>query len=453
METINDSAAALKGIRGQMISFNSDPILSDDHAACMDYRQDGLVVMRGGVIEAAGDYADVIRRYPSLESVDSYGASSLIMPGLIDAHVHYVQSPMIGSYGDTLLQWLENYAFPTESRFSDKAFASEVARIFLRQILSHGTTTANVFPTTFAESVDAFFEESERLNTRMITGKVLQDRNLPDSLRDADAEASVELSERLLKKWHGRGRQLYAVIPRFAPTSTGRQLRLGGELYQRHIGEGVYLHTHLDEAQDEIDWAMSLFPGARDYTDIYDHYGMVDRLTVMAHCCLVSEPEWQMLRRRQCGVVTCPSSNLFLGDAQFRYAEARKPSRPCRTAVGTDVGGGTSFSILRQLGEAYKVAILHGQAPDVYESFYMATRGGAEALHLEDRIGSLSPGHEADIAVFDLESTEFMQWRMRFAESIADKLFLLQTLAPDNACRATYAAGRKVYDRDASLYI
>ncbi len=439
----------VKGIRGPMLTFRDDPFLSGQAEDCYDYCSDGLIVVGGdGKIVARGDYASLRSEFPDLTDIDVYGQDSLILPGFIDAHVHYVQSPMIASYGDTLVSWLGNYAFPTEIKFSDKAFADDVARMFFRQILSHGTTTANVFSTTFATSVDAFFEESERYGTRMISGKVLQDRNLPELLRDKDAESSVEISEALLRKWHGRGRQMYAVIPRFAPTSTPDQLRLAGELYQRYISDGVYMHTHLDEAADEIRWALSLYPESSSYTDIYDRFGLVGRRSVFAHCCILRPEEWRTLHRNGCGVVTCPSSNLFLGDGEFKYWEAKNPEHPCRTGVGTDVGGGTSFSVVRQLGEMYKVAMLEGHAPDAIRSFYLATRGGAEALHLENTVGALDPGCEADIAVLDLESTEFMSWRMRFAETLAERLFILQTLAPDNMCRATYSGGMKVYDRD-----
>ncbi|MDE6527593.1 MAG: guanine deaminase, partial [Muribaculaceae bacterium] len=314
-------------------------------------------------------------------------------------------------------------------------------------LLAHGTTTANVFATTFAASVDAFFDEAELYNTRTISGKVLQYSTLPDSLKDTSAEESVALSESLLRKWHRRGRQLYAVVPRFAPTSSDLQLRLAGELYQANSGDGVYMHTHLDEAVNEIEWVRELFPHADNYTDVYRRFGLLGERSVMAHCCIVEEDEWRMLHDYGCGVAHCPSSNLFLGDGEFRFWEALNPKRPCRTGVGTDVGGGTNFSVPRQLGEAYKVAMLRGRSLNAVKSFYMATRGGAETLRLEDRIGSLQPGYEADIAVLDLKPTEFVEWRMQFAESLFDRLFVLQTIAPDNMNRATYIAGKKVYDR------
>ncbi len=434
----------VKGIRGQLLTFKADPFLNAPEE-CYDYFADGLVVMRDGHIIDVGDYSVVAPRHVLSGGLEEY-PDCLIMPGFIDCHAHYVQSPMIASYGDTLLEWLNQYTFPMESRFRDKEFADEVARIYFHQLLSNGTTTANVFSTTFASSVDAFFEESERYGTRMISGKVLQDRNLPDSLRDSSAEESVELSERLLRKWHRRGRQLYAVIPRFAPTSTPEQLRLAGELYQRHMDEGVYMHTHLDEAEDEIRWVASLFPDRSSYADVYDHFGLLGPRSVLAHCCVVREDEWNLLHRHGCGVAHCPSSNFFLGDGQFKYWEAKDPKRPLRVGVGTDVGGGTNFSIPRQLGEAYKVAMLQAHSLDALRSFYLATRGGAEVLHLENLIGSLAPGYEADIAVLNLKPTEFAAWRMKFAGNIFDQLFVLMTLGLQSVIRATYVAGHKVYD-------
>lgn len=444
----NPTGGKLTGIRGEILTFKDDPFLRNP-AECYDYFTDGLIIMQDGHIIAAGEYSDIAPKYENLKAddIDTY-TDSLILPGFIDCHVHYVQSPMIGSFGDTLLEWLNRYTFPTESKFKDKAFADEVAREFFRQILEQGTTTANVFSTTFAESVDALFEESERYDARTITGKVLQDRNLPDSLKDPDTKESIVIAEELLKKWHHRGRQLYAVIPRFAPTSTPEQLRLAGELYQRYIDQGVYMHTHLDEVQSEIDWVTQLFPDQPNYTEVYKHFGLVDRLSIMAHCCIVREEEWDILHKSGCGVAHCPSSNLFLGDGEFKYWEAKEISRPVRVGIGTDVGGGTNFSIPRQLGEAYKVAMLNMKSLDIIRSLYLATRGGAQTLHLENTIGSIAPGYEADIAVLDLKPSEFAAWRMKFSDNIFEKLFVLTTLGLNNLNKATYVAGRKVYDRE-----
>lgn len=442
---VNPQGGDLKGLRGRMLTFKADPFLENADESYKLY-EDALVVIQDGKILNVGNYNEIISDYPQLKDIDAY-SDAIIMPGFIDCHVHYVQSPMIGSFGDTLLNWLNTYTFPTESKFKDKDFADEVAREFFRQILEQGTTTANVFATTFATSVDAFFEESERYNTRMISGKVLQDRNLPDSLKDENAKESIVLTEQLLNKWHNRGRQLYAIVPRFAPTSTPEQLELAGELYQRYIDQGVYMHTHLDEVQSEIDWVTQLFPDLPNYTEVYRHFGLIDKRSILAHCCIVREEEWQTLHECGCGIAHCPSSNLFLGDGEFKYWQAKEAARPIRTGIGTDVGGGTNFSIPRQLGEAYKVAMLQAHSLDALHSFYMATRGGAEVLHLENTIGSIDPGYEADFAVLDLKPSEFAEWRMKFSDNIFEKLFVLMTLGLNNMNMATYVAGKKVYDR------
>ena len=210
---VNPEGGRLTGLRGQILTFKADPFLNNEEK-CYDYFNDGLVIIQDGHIVDVGNYPEIAPKYPQLGQgdIDTY-EDSLIMPGFIDCHVHYVQSPMIGSFGDTLLNWLNQYTFPTESKFKDKKFADEVAREFFKQLLEQGTTTANVFATTFETSVDAFFEESERYDTRMISGKVLQDRNLPDSLKDPDTDQSIVIAEKLLKKWHHRGRQLYAILP------------------------------------------------------------------------------------------------------------------------------------------------------------------------------------------------------------------------------------------------
>lgn len=443
---INPAGGTLKGVRGQILTFEADPFLTNEKES-YDYYNDGLIVIQDGIIIEVGDFAEVAAKYPALTDIDSY-TDSLIIPGFVDTHVHYVQSPMIGSFGDSLLTWLNEYTFPTESKFRDKAFADEVAKIFFKEILEQGTTTANVFSTTFAESVDALFEESERYNCRTITGKVLQDRNLPDSLRDKDTKESIVIAEQLLRKWHHRGRQLYAVIPRFAPTSTPEQLTLAGELYQRYIDQGVYMHTHLDEVQSEIDWVTQLFPDSPNYTEVYNRFGLVDRMSVFAHCCIVRPEEWDLLHKHDCGIAHCPSSNLFLGDGEFKFWEAKDATRPVKTGIGTDVGGGTNFSVFRQIGEAYKVGMLQSRGMSPLRSFYLATRGGAEALHLEHTIGSVAPGYEADLAVLDLKPSAFAEWRLQYADDLAAKLFVLTTLGLNNQNKATYVAGRKVYDRE-----
>lgn len=447
----DNAKVSMKGIRGAAMTFRDNPFLRDP-ACCHDYIDDALIVIADGKILDYGPASEVSPRHPGLKDIEEH-KDAIMMPGFVDCHAHYVQSPMVGSYGDTLLSWLNRYTFPTESKFWSYDFAVETAKVYFRQILSQGTTTANVFCTTFGESVNAFFEESERYGTLMISGKVLQDRNVPDRLRDRSAEESVELARELLRKWHGRGRNRYAVIPRFAPTSTPRQLELAGQLYQEYADRGVYLHTHLGEELDEIVWVKELFPWAATYTDIYERYGLLGSRSIFAHCCIMEEVEWEKLHAADCSAVHCPSSNLFLGDGQFRFWEAADPKRPVRLGLGTDIGAGTNFSVIRQAGEAYKVGMLHKHSLDAVRCLYLATLGGATALHLEDRIGTLRAGNDADIAVLDLRPTEFAAWRMGHCETVEEKLFVLMTLGLDNMVRATYVAGRKVYDSEEGILI
>ena len=439
----NQDNSTLKAIRGQILSFKADPFLSDDPESCIDYFKDGTAVIGNGKIIDVDHTQSIKKRYPDITHTEQYSDDALIMPGFIDCHAHYVQAPMVGSFGETLLDWLNTYTFPTEAMFADKEHAAKTARIFIGQLLANGTTTANVFATTFESSVDAFFEESERAGTRMICGKVLQDRNLPDSLKDKSAEESVETAERLLKRWHGRGRQLYAVIPRFAPTSTPGQLSLAGDLYQRYLQQGVYMHTHLDESEDEIRWVKELFPDAENYTDVYRRFGLLGNRSLLAHCCIVSPAEWELIGKAGASALHCPSSNLFLGDGQFRWWDA--VAHNVAFGIGTDIGAGTNFSILRQLGEAYKVGMLHARGIDALRSFYLATRGGARALRLDDRIGSIAPGYEADMTVIDLKPDSFTEWRLQSVTDIFQKLFVLQTLSPAKVIKATYVAGEKVF--------
>lgn len=446
----NHTAPAKHGVRGPMLTFDRAAarcgvgVPSADACVSID---DAIVVIDGsGIIVDAGPAAEMLRRHPDMTTVENFGADTLIVPGFVDCHTHYVQAPMIASAGNTLLDWLNRYTFPTECSFADPAWAAEVARVFFREMLRQATTTANIFATTFGASVDAIFGESERYGALTISGKVMQDRDLPAELADSSAEASAAETERLLRKWHGRGRLLYAVTPRFALTSTPQLLGLAGELYRAHQAEGVYLHTHLNEEHGEIRRVGELYPGSPTYTDLYRRFGLLGAHTVMAHCCLMEEREWQLLHDNGCGVAHCPSSNLFLGDAIFDWHATTDSRRPVATGLGTDVGGGTTLSIPRQLGEAYKVAMLRGAPFDAARGFYMATLGGAEALGLAHRVGSIAPGMEADLAVVDLRPNEFAGWRLDRAATLLEKFFVASALGPDNLIRATFVGGRKVYD-------
>ncbi|MDQ0394549.1 guanine deaminase [Labrys monachus] len=432
---------SVRAIRGAAISFVDDPFLVEPEAA-LAYRDDALVVIEAGRIVSVEDYDPA--RLPAGMPVDHY-PDAIICAGFVDTHVHFPQMEVIGAFGTQLLEWLDRYTFPAEMKFADEAYSRRVARLFLRELLRAGTTTASVFCTVHPQSVEAFFAESERFNTRMIAGKVLMDRHAPEGLRDTPESGYAE-SKALIERWHGRGRQLYAVTPRFAPTSSDAQLAAAGRLWREY--PGVHMQTHIAENRDEIAWVEALFPERKSYLDVYDHAGLTGPRAIFAHAVHFDEDDFCLCHRTGSALAHCPTSNLFLGSGLFRVFDAKQAERPVRTGLGTDVGGGTSLSQLQTLNEAYKVSAMNGTRLTGLQGFYLATRGGAEALRLEDRIGTLEPGREADIAVLDLKATPLVAFRLAAARTVHDKLFALMTIGDDRVVRATYVAGDKVYDRE-----
>lgn len=428
-------------IRGQAVTFRADPFLRPP-AECVLHVEDALVVMEGGRITAFGPYGEIHASLPEGAEPVRY-ENALIVPGFVDAHVHYPQIEVIGSYGEELLHWLDRYTFPAEQAFAGRAYADRVAGLFLRELLRNGTTTAAVYCTVHPQSVDAFFAESARFDTRMVAGKVLMDRNAPAALLDT-AQSGYDESARLIGRWHGRGRQHYCVTPRFAPTSTEAQLDAAGQLLREH-GD-LHLQTHLCETEAEIAWVRELFPARSGYLDVYDHAGLVGPRSVFGHGIHMAEDELCACHRTGAALAHCPTSNLFLGSGLFDLRRATDPRRPVKVGLGTDIGGGTSFAQLRTLGEAYKVAAMRGDRLDPFRAFYLATAGGARALGLDDRIGSLDAGHDADLCVLDLAATPLLAFRTARCESLHDLLFALMTIADDRSVRATWVAGCCVYD-------
>ena len=405
------------------------------------YFEDGLLVVEDGRIKALGEAGALL---PGLEAgveVHEY-RDALITPGFIDTHIHFPQTGMIASYGEQLLDWLNTYTFPTERQFEDKAHASDVAAIFLKELLRNGTTTALVFGTVHPQSVDAFFEQADKLNLRMIAGKVLMDRNAPDYLTDT-AETGYAESKALIERWHGKGRLHYAVTPRFAPTSTPEQLELAGKL----LGEypDLYMHTHLSENRKEIEWVKALFPERKGYLDVYDHHKLIGPRAVFAHGVHLCDDECKRLAETGSAVAFCPTSNLFLGSGLFDLNKLE--AHGVRVGLGTDVGAGTSFSQLQSLNEAYKIMQLQGKKLDPFKSLYLATLGGANALYLDDRLGNFLPGKDADFLVLDYNATPLMSYRMQQARSLEERLFALTMLGDDRAVKETFAAGVSVHQR------
>jgi guanine deaminase len=423
------------------LSFTDDPA-EVGAAASHRYLDDGLVVIESGVIVEVGDAALLLPSLPPGSLVDHY-PDHLVMPGLIDTHLHFPQTQVIASYGAQLLEWLQKYTFVEEAKFGDPAHAGRVATFFLDELLRNGTTTALVYCSVHPESAEAFFSESERRNTRMIAGKVMMDRGAHDALHDT-AESGYRDSKALLERWHGKGRQHYAITPRFALTSTEAQLEASGALLREH--PGAYLQTHLAENHAEIATARRLYPQASSYTDIYDRYGLLGPRSVFGHCIHLEEPELERLSATGSIASFCPTSNLFIGSGLFDMAMLRDPRRPVRVSLATDVGGGTSYSMLRTAAEAYKVLQLGHQNLPALDAFYLMTLGNARALSLDERIGSLEPGREADLVILDARATPAMEHRMQtIAGDLAEELFVLMTMADDRSVRATYVAGEKLH--------
>jgi guanine deaminase len=429
-----------KAYRASILHSIADPAVVGIEQS-YEYFEDGLLVVENGHIVRVGHAADLL---PSLNGVEiTEYRDALITPGFIDTHIHYPQTGMIASYGEQLLDWLNTYTFPTEQQFADKAHASDVAGIFLKELLRNGTTTALVFGSVHKQSVDAFFEAAEALNLRMIAGKVLMDRNAPDYLTDT-AESGYADSKELIERWHGKGRLHYAVTPRFAPTSTPEQLTLAGKL----LGEypNLYMHTHLSENLKEIEWVKALFPERKGYLDVYDHYQLIGARSVFAHGVHLCDDECKRLAETGSAVAFCPTSNLFLGSGLFDLNKLE--DHGVRVGLGTDVGAGTSFSQLQSLNEAYKVMQLQGKKLDPFKSLYLATLGGANALYLDDKLGNFESGKDADFVVLDYNATPLISYRMQQAKTLDEKLFALTMLGDDRAVKETFAAGQSVHRRD-----
>ncbi|GGD60360.1 guanine deaminase [Pseudoxanthomonas indica] len=434
-----------RAIRGPALTFRGDPF-QEGLEATMVYESDAVVAMADGRITHFGPAAQVLPQLPAGLAVKEYGADALISAGFLDSHVHFPQTPMIAAFGEQLLDWLNKYTFPTERRYADKAFAASVAKVFLEECLRNGITTSCVYCTVFPQSVDALFEEAERLGMRMAAGKVLMNRNAPDYLLDT-TQSGYDDSKALIRQWHGRGRLMYAITPRFAPTSTGDQLQSAGELWNEF--PDCYMQTHVSENVDEVAWVKSLFPDRKGYLDVYDHHALCRPRAVFGHGIHLTEDELQTVHGTGSAISHCPTSNFFLGSGYLDVFKAQDARRPARVGLGTDLGAGTSFSILATLNEAYKAAQLNGRKLTAGHAYYLATRGTARAMYIEDKVGSLAPGMEADIVVLDMRSTPIIDYRMSFVEDIHEALFVQMTLGDDRAVQATYIAGELRYQRAA----
>ncbi len=420
-------------LRGRLLTFHRAPADQNDTDA-FTYHEDGAILVREGVIAASGTFDAVAPTAPCADIVDH--RPHLITAGFIDAHIHFPQAQIVASWGAQLLDWLNGYVFPEEARFGDESHAQAIATRFFDVLTEHGTTTAAAFCSVHAASADAYFAEAERRNMRMIGGKVMMDRNAPDTLRDTP-QSGYDDTKALIERWHGRGRAGYAISPRFAITSSPQQLEMAGALATEH--PDCHIQTHLSENREEIAFAASLYPEASDYLNIYERYGLLGGKMLLGHCIHLEEREVQCLAETGAHPVFCPTSNLFLGSGCFDHARLDKAG--IQSAIATDIGAGTSYSILQTLNEGYKVLQLQSQSLHAMRGFHWMTRGNAEVLGLADRIGTLDEGTEADIVVLDARATPAMALRMDRVETLAEELFVLLVMGDDRAVAQTYIAG------------
>lgn len=425
--------ARRKAFRSSIVHCIADP-REVGTEACYEYFDDGLLVVEDGIVRELGPAAILLKKFRDADVTEF--RDSLVTSGFIDTHIHFPQVDIIGAYGERLLQWLENYVFPAEREYADPEYARSRAQFFLAELLRNGTTTALVFGTVHRQSIDAFFSEAEKLDLRMLAGKVMMDRNAPGYLCDTP-ESSYADSRDLIERWHGKGRLHYAITPRFAPTSSAEQLAMAGRLRREY--PGVYFHTHISESKQEVEWVHSLFPERKGYLDVYDHYGLVGSRCVFAHGIYLRDDECRRLGEVGSAVAFCPTSNLFLGSGLLDLY--RLEQYGIRVGLGSDVGAGTSFSQLQSLNEAYKVLQLQGSKLDPLNALYLATLGGARALYLDGHIGNLQPGKEADFVVLDYRATPLIWHRIQQESNLRDRLFLLMMLGDDRVVKATYVAG------------
>ena len=413
---------------------------ADDRTAV--YEADGLLVTGPDatgrqVVKAVGAYSLLSVQFPGVNT--QYFPGRLIAPGFVDMHIHYPQTDVIGAPAAGLLPWLENYTFPHEKRFVDPQYAEEVAQFFIAELLRNGVTTSLTFATSHPTSVQALFTEAQKHNLRLITGKVLQDRNSPDGVRD-ETEQSLIDTEALIQQWHGVGRLGYAITPRFAPTSTEAQLQGAGELAAKY--PDVWIQSHVAENKDEVAWVRELFPKSHSYLGVYADFGLLRERAIYAHCIHFDDNDRALMRDSGTAAAVSPTSNLFLGSGFFDYEAADRVGY--RYGLASDVGGGTSFSPFHTMLAAYYVGREGQTKPGLSLSpqnlWWQHTAGAAAALGLGGVIGNLAVGCEADFIVLNPAATPLLARKTAQARSLDELLFAMIVLGDDRLVERTVIA-------------
>ncbi|MBK9217237.1 MAG: guanine deaminase [Uliginosibacterium sp.] len=429
-------------VRASILHFLRDPGPEPDPSA-WQYFEDGALYIEDGRVRRCGGWDEVLAALPDMAQaaaryLDYRG--KLLVPGFIDCHVHYPQARIMGAYGRQLLDWLAHDTFPAEMALADADLARASAEHFAQRMLAHGTTTASVFATVHAHSVDAFFEAAQRRQLRVLCGKVMMDRNCPEALRDSPEQAWEECRA-LIDRWHGKERLRYAVTPRFAPTSSAAQLDVAGRLLES--APDLHLQSHLSENPGELAWVRTLFPDCRDYTDVYRQHGLLRPSAIYGHGVHLSEAELAVLAQSGAALAFCPSSNRFLGSGHMDASRALAAG--VRLGLASDVGAGTSLSMLRTMAAAYEVSMATPLALNPWRLWYLATQGGAEALRLDEWIGNFTEGKEADFVVLDWQATPDLAWRIAHCDDLAERLFALLMLGDERCVVATHILGQAAF--------
>ena len=428
-----------KAYRASIFHLLDDPRYNNN---AFEFIDDGLLVVQDGKVLSIGDATSGLASLPAGTEVTHF-ERGIITPGFFDLHTHFPQLNTVAVYGEQLLGWL-NAIIPEEEVYKIPEVAAERAKLFLKEYLRAGTTSMVAYGSWAKESVDALFNEAERLNMRLVAGKVMADRNMPDGISTTDPESDYADSAELIQRWHGRSRLSYAVTPRFAISSTVEDLEAAGRLMREN--PGVYMQTHLCENKNEIAFTLELFPGRKSYLDVYDHYGLVGERSIFGHCIHLVDEDFARIQETRAVLCPNPPSNMFLGSGLFQFAKAKEYG--IRVAMGTDFGAGNTFCMLNSLENAYKMAQLQGYSLSPLEGFYLATLGGARALSMDDKVGNFEVGKEADFVVLDTACTPFISWRMEHAKTPLEKLFVLMMLGDDRAVEHTFVYGEKVHSRD-----
>lgn len=423
-------------LTGPTLCFDANPLAGPWQDA-VRIETDGAVLLADGRIAAVGKAAELRQAHPQAAE-QRYDGDHLICPGFVDAHVHYPQTGIIASWGKRLIDWLNDYTFPEEMRLSDADYAQEVATRYLNLTRAHGTTTVASYCTIHPHSVDALFTAAASLDQRIVAGKTCMDRNAPDGLRDTP-QSGYDASKALIERWHGKGRATYAITPRFSPTSTPEQLAALGALWGEH--PDCLMQTHLSEQTDEVAWVRDLFPQARDYLDTYEAHGLLGERAVYGHAIYLEPREVDRIAEAGAALVHCPTSNTFIGSGLFDMAGLS--ARHIPVGLATDTGGGSSFSMLRTMAGAYEIGQLRGTPLHAAQLIWLATAGSANSLHLGDKVGSISKGHEADLTVLNLSSTPAIAQRHAQAKDHWESLFATIMMGDDRAIADVWIAGAR----------